>query len=117
MGREDHLISVVDRLVPVELPIFERKDGEPLPLEEAPDVVDASEDADSDFVREEAGVHYCGGSTSVERSNDSPDNLDVLLRHRPSSIALGRRGRQFQRRHPFTDKREGLALSVIEVPA
>jgi hypothetical protein len=56
-----------------------------------------------------------GVCSLVAESFDRPlDDLDVLLRHRPRSIAL--RG-ESHRPHPFTEFQEGLALPVIEVAA
>ena len=45
-----------------------------------------------------------------------PDDLDVLLRHRPRSISPCLR-QQRHGFHPFTEFQEGLALPVIEVAA
>jgi hypothetical protein len=50
-----------------------------------------------------------------ERLEGLPYELDVLLRHRPRSISRRQVCPQRHASHPFTDKREGLALPVIEV--
>ncbi len=64
------------------------------------------------------GVEFCQHSfevSTVVRINSALDRLDVLLRHRPRSIAPCRR-QQRHGFHPSPDNREGLALPPIRVP-